>query len=209
MDLTIEQLLRQNPLIPVVTIADPVDAVPLATALVEGGIHIIEITLRSDAALSAIGEIRAALPSMTVGCGTVRGEADLDHAIDAGAHFAVSPGTPSTLLLAAARRHLPFLPAGCTPGEFMTLVDAGFTCIKFFPASAMGGITALAAFAGPLPEVSFCPSGGVNSDNFTDYLALKNVAAVSGSWIAPATCIASRDWKTITHNAADSLRRLQ
>lgn len=204
--MTIEALLRQNPVIPVVTIDDPADAVPLATALLEGGVTIIEVTLRSDAALAAIREIRSSLPGMTVGCGTIRGPADLEAAIDASAHFGVSPGTPRALLEFAVQCGLPFLPAASTPSEVMTLLQAGFNCIKFFPAAAMGGIAALSALAGPLPDALFCPSGGVNAENYRDYLRLDNVVSVSGSWIASSKAIKGKDWRSVT-DAAASLSR--
>lgn len=204
----IEPILAGHPVIPVVTVSDPDNAVALGRALLDGGIDIIEITLRSDAALAAIRAVADALPQMTVGAGTVRNKASLDASIAAGAAFAVSPGMTPVLLDAARHCELPFLPAGTTAGEIMSLLDAGFTTVKFFPAAAMGGTAALAALAGPLPEARFCPSGGVNGDNFVDYLRLGNVVSVSGSWLAPAAAVTDENWGEITRRAAEALGRI-
>lgn len=203
--LSIEPLLAQHPVVPVVTIADLRDAVPLASALADGGIHILEITLRSDAATEAIAAIRTALPETIVGAGTVKSKALLDAAMASGAQFAVAPGMTPALLDAAIACGLPFLPAASTASEIMTLLDAGFTAIKFFPAAAMGGTSALAALAGPLPEARFCPSGGVTGDNFMQYLQLKNVVSASGSWLAPSHVVKEKNWRAVTAQARRTL----
>lgn len=204
-DLTIDTILSQNPIVPVVTIGDVEDAVPLATALLEGGIRIIEVALRSDTALEAIQRISKTLPKMIVGAGTLKREEDFAAAVDVGADFVVSPGTTLALLEAATRYNLPFLPGAATPSEVMRLIHAGYRTQKFFPAAPMGGIDGIRSLAGPFPEVSFCPSGGVNADNFVDYLALDNVAAVSGTWMTPKSAIAQGDWQTITRLAIDAV----
>ena len=208
-DLTIDTILSQNPIVPVVTIVDAEDAIPLASALMEGGIRIIEVALRSDAALQAIQRIARAAPEMIVGAGTLKREEDFAAAVDAGAHFVVSPGTTLGLLEAASRYNLPFLPGAATPSEIMRLVHAGYRVQKFFPAATLGGIDGVKSLAGPFPEVSFCPSGGVNVDNFADYLALDNVTSISGTWLTPRDAVAKGQWQTITRLARDAVAALQ
>lgn len=207
--MTIERILAQHQVVPVVTIVRPQDAIPLASALVDGGIHILEVTLRSEGALDAIRTIAGALPEVTVGAGTVKSARDLDAAMAAGAQFAVAPGMTASLIEAAAACGLPFLPAASTASEVMTLLDAGFNFIKFFPAAAMGGTTTLAALAGPLPEARFCPSGGLTSSNFPEYLSLRNVVSVSGSWLAPSTAVKEKRWREITENTRTTLGKLE
>lgn len=206
--MSIEPLLLPNPVVPVVTLSDPADAVPLAAALAAGGIRLVEITLRSDAALEAIRAIATSLPQLTVGAGTVRNKTMLDAAIAAGAQFAVAPGMTPSLRDAAIACAIPFLPAAATASEIMALLDAGFTTVKFFPAAVMGGTGTLSALAGPLPEVKFCPSGGVTEENFLRYLALDNVISVSGSWLAPANVIREKRWDAITAKARQTLDRI-
>lgn len=206
--MTIESILAKHPIVPVVTIADVDTAVPLATALAEGGIDILEVTLRSAGALDAIGEIAHSLPHVTVGAGTVKSGRDLEAVVNAGAKFAVSPGTTPTLLEAAAARQLPFLPAASTATEVMVLLDAGFNVVKFFPAEAMGGTAALAALAGPLPDALFCPSGGISAANYCRYLSLDNVVSVSGSWLTPSSAVRGKRWREITDRARTSLAKL-
>jgi 2-dehydro-3-deoxyphosphogluconate aldolase/(4S)-4-hydroxy-2-oxoglutarate aldolase len=200
-------LLDVSPVIPVVTIEDPDQAVPVARALVAGGIPIIEVTLRSDRALEALAAIAADVPDILVGAGTVLTPQQADAAVQRGARFLVSPGASLRLL-----EHLVSLPVSVLPGvatvsEMLTALDHGLTELKFFPAGPSGGPSYLSAIAAPVPEARFCPTGGVTPDNMTDYLALRNVPAVGGSWLTPGSVLASRDWGQITALAEAALRR--
>lgn len=196
--LRIQDVMHGAPVIPVLVVRDLQVAQPLAEALLEGGLPYLEVTLRSDCALAAI-EAMAQLPGVVVGAGTVRSAADLLASAQAGAAFAVSPGLPPALL--EAPRPIPLLPGVMTPTEVMRASDAGFRALKLFPARAAGGVDALKAFAGPLPDVEFCPTGGVGEDDMARYLALPNVPCVGGSWLAPDDLIARRDWAAITERA--------
>lgn len=191
--MTIEEILALSPVMPVVTIADADHAVPMARALLAGGLRTIEITLRTPAALAAVAAIAKAAPEVVVGVGTVLTAQDLRHAAEAGATFAISPGTTLELLDAARHGPLPYLPAIATAGELMAGLDRGYTAFKFFPAAYAGGVGALRAFAGPFPGVRFCPTGGISLATAPDYLALPNVLCVGGSWVAPEAMIASGD----------------
>ena len=197
------------PVVPVVTIERVADAVPLARALLAGGLNVLEITLRTPAALDAVRAIVAELPGVTVGVGTVTKQLDVHHAVDAGADFLVSPGTPAALARALADAPVPALPGCATVSEAMTLAALGFPLLKFFPAEPSGGVRWLKAVAEPLPDIRFCPTGGVNGDNAASYLALGNVLAVGGSWVAPREAIAAGDFAGITARAraAAALRR--
>lgn len=197
--LSMHAILNAAPVMPVVTIEDVAQAVPLARALVAGGLPAVEVTLRSDAALDAIAAIARDVPDAIVGAGTVRCADDLRRAAEAGARFAVSPGlTPA---LAAADSPIPLLPGAATASEIMTAADAGFKYLKYFPAAASGGPAALQAFAAPFPDLFFCPTGGVKADTAADYLRLSNVLCVGGTWIAPADSIAAGNWRTIEDTA--------
>ena len=191
--MTIDEILALSPVMPVVTIADADHAVPMARALLAGGLRTIEITLRTPAALAAVAAIAKAAPEVAVGVGTVLTAQDLRHAAEAGATFAISPGTTLELLDAARHGPLPYLPAIATAGELMAGLDRGYTAFKFFPAAYAGGVGALRAFAGPFPGVRFCPTGGISLATAPDYLALPNVLCVGGSWVAPEAMIASGD----------------
>ena len=193
----IADLCRLAPVIPVIVIDRLADAVPLARALVEGGLPVLEVTLRTPVALDAIAAIRRDVQGAHVGVGTVLTGADLDRALAAGASFAVSPGATAALLQAARDRRVPFLPGAATASEVMTLREAGFSHLKFFPAEQAGGVPALKALAGPLADVRFCPTGGVGAGNAASYLALSNVMCVGGSWVAPAEAIRRADFDTI------------
>jgi 2-dehydro-3-deoxyphosphogluconate aldolase/(4S)-4-hydroxy-2-oxoglutarate aldolase len=197
------------PVIPVVTIERAADAVPLARALLAGGLSVVEITLRTPAALEAARAIIAEVEEMIVGIGTMMKPLDVTHAIDAGADFLVSPGTPANLAQALADAPVPALPGCTTVAEAMTLAALGFPVLKFFPAEPAGGVRWLNAVAEPLPEIRFCPTGGVNGDNAASYLALRNVLAVGGSWVAPTAAITAGDFAGITARArvAAALRR--
>lgn len=197
------------PVVPVVTIERAEHAVPLARALLAGGLNVVEITLRTPAALDAVRAIVAEVSGIVVGVGTVIRPIDVTHAIDAGADFLISPGTPAGLVQALADAPVPVLPGCATASEAMTLAAFGFPVLKFFPAEPSGGARWLKAVAEPLPEIRFCPTGGINGDNAASYLALRNVLAVGGSWVAPAEAIAAGDFAGITARAriAAALRK--
>ena len=190
-------IVTRGPLIPVLTIADPAHAAPLAEALLAGGVTVLEVTLRTPAALEAISEIVRTCPSATVGAGTIRDPDQLAAAIGAGAAFGVSPGTTARLAAAVAESDLPFLPGAATVSEVMALAERGFEVVKFFPAEASGGVATLEAWQAPMPDLRFCPTGGVTHDNAGRYLALASVPCVGGSWIAPARRVAAADWSGI------------
>ena len=200
--LTIFQVMDLAPVIPVLTIERIEDAVPLAKALVDGGLSALEITLRTNVALAAIKAIADAVPDAVPGVGTVTTPEDLSQARAAGARFAVSPGFAPDLVQAADQ--MPFLPGVATASEAMAAQRAGLQYLKFFPAEAMGGRPTLQALAGPFPRLTFCPTGGIGRDNAADYLALKNVRCVGGSWIAPNEAIAAGQWETITGLAREA-----
>jgi len=201
--------LLTSPVIPVVTIERAADAVPLARALLAGGLNVMEITLRTPAALEAVRAVIAEVDEIIVGVGTITKPLDVTHAIDAGADFLVSPGTPAGLAQAFADAPVPALPGCATASEAMTLAALGFPALKFFPAEPAGGLRWLNAVAEPLPDIKFCPTGGVSGDNAATYLALPNVLAVGGSWVAPTQAIAAGDFAGITARArtAAALRR--
>ena len=198
----IEDFLRLSPVMPVVTIEDAAIAPDLARAYVRGGLRVIEVTLRTPAALQAIEAIARAKIDIRVGAGTVLSVADLHAAANAGATFAISPGTTSTLLAAGTHSPIPYLPAVATASELMNGLAAGYRCFKFFPAGAAGGIPMLKSFAGPFPEARFCPTGGITQDTVRSYLELPNVLCAGGSWLSPADALATRDWVKIEALAA-------
>lgn len=193
----IERAMRLAPVIPVVVIDDARAAVPMARALVAGGVPAIEVTLRTAAALEAVRAIAAEVDGAVVGVGTVLGEADLRAACEAGARFAVSPGATARLLDAAEDVALPLLPGAATASEAMALLERGYRHLKFFPAVPAGGAKLLAAWAGPLPQLRFCPTGGIGAASALDFLALPNVLCVGGSWLTPADKLGSGDWAGI------------
>ncbi|MQY23888.1 bifunctional 4-hydroxy-2-oxoglutarate aldolase/2-dehydro-3-deoxy-phosphogluconate aldolase [Nocardia macrotermitis] len=190
------------PVVPVVVLDDPDRAVPLARALLDGGVGVIEITLRTNAALPAIDAIASEVPEMVVGAGTLITALQIEAAAAAGAQFLVSPGATPQLLDALADTGLPYLPGVATISEVLTVLDRGVTEMKFFPAESSGGTTALRAFAGPLPQVRFCPTGGITPATAPDYLSLPNVGCVGGSWLTPAAALAADDWSRIRALAA-------
>jgi 2-dehydro-3-deoxyphosphogluconate aldolase/(4S)-4-hydroxy-2-oxoglutarate aldolase len=194
------------PVIPVIVLERAADAVPLARALLAGGLPVIEVTLRTDAALEAIRAIAREVPQAIVGAGTVLGRADLDAARDAGARFAVSPGATPELLAAGRQCGLPLLPGAMTPSEVIAAVAAGYDTLKLFPAAQAGGVDMLKALAGPFPHVRFCPTGGISLASAPEYLALPNVCCVGGSWIAPPASIRAADWASITRLALQARR---
>jgi len=189
------------PVIPVVVLEDAVMAVPLARALVAGGLKVIEVTLRTGAAMDAIERIAGEVEDAIVGAGTVLSKGQLVASARAGARFIVSPGVNSDLLKAAQDSPVPFLPGAATASEVMQLMDMGYTMQKFFPAEPAGGIAYLKALASPLPAVSFCPTGGISEKNAGAYLALPNVVCVGGSWVTPKDALGRGDWARVTELA--------
>jgi 2-dehydro-3-deoxyphosphogluconate aldolase/(4S)-4-hydroxy-2-oxoglutarate aldolase len=181
--MTVEELVSLAPVVPVVVIEDVEDAVPLAEALVRGGLPAIEVTLRTPAALGAIERIAAEVEGAVVGAGTVTTSQQVEQALAAGARFLVSPGATPALLDALQASGVPFLPGTATASDMVALLERGITHAKLFPAEVVGGIKALKAFAGPFPQLRFCPTGGINASNAADYLAQPNVVCVGGSWM--------------------------
>lgn len=201
-------LLDLAPVVPVVVLRDLDTAVPLARALVAGGLPVLEITLRTPEGLAAIERIADQVPGAVVGAGTVLMPADATAAVRAGARFLVSPGAPPRLLDALADSGVAALPGAATATEVMALVERGFTEVKLFPAAEVGGAALLRALAGPLPDVRFCPTGGITAANAPAYLALPNVACVGGTWLTPADAVAAGDWARVEDlaRAAAALR---
>ncbi len=202
----IETTMRLAAVIPVVVIHDARVAVAMARALVAGGTPAIEVTLRTPAALEAVRAIAAEVEGAMVGVGTVLGERDLQAALQAGAKFAVSPGVSPRLLDAADDSALPLLPGAATASELMTLLERGYRHLKFFPAVPAGGAKLLGAWAGPLPQVRFCPTGGISLNSAPEFLALPNVLCVGGSWLTPADRLAAGDWAGIELLAREAAR---
>jgi 2-dehydro-3-deoxyphosphogluconate aldolase / (4S)-4-hydroxy-2-oxoglutarate aldolase len=198
----IRALLAQNRVVPVIVIERIEDAVPLARALVAGGIRALEITLRTPAALEAARRIKDEVEGALVGLGTVTRAADLDAADALGAAFAVSPGATANLLKAAATRRTPLLPGVATASDLMQALEHGVDAVKFFPAVPAGGIAAVKALAGPFPDVRFCPTGGIGPDTAAQWLAVPVVSAIGGSWLAPADVVKAGRWADITALAA-------
>ncbi|MHA1523988.1 MAG: bifunctional 4-hydroxy-2-oxoglutarate aldolase/2-dehydro-3-deoxy-phosphogluconate aldolase [Alphaproteobacteria bacterium] len=207
--INVDNILAGVPVIPVLTIERVEDAAPLATALVEGGLPVVEVTLRTDQALAAISVIAAQVPGAVVGAGTVLTPANLVDAVMAGAKFAVSPGTTPALAEAAISATVPFIPAGATASEMMVLAELGFETIKFFPAEQSGGTAMLRGVGGPLAHLTFVPTGGIGAGNARAYLDLGNVSAVGGSWVAPNILIDVGDWAGITALAREAVAQLK
>lgn len=201
------RLCQLAPVIPVLVVADAARAADLAAALVEGGLPVLEVTLRTPAALDVIRAM-SQVPGGHVGAGTVLTPDDVKRARDAGASFAVSPGATETLIRACEDEGLALLPGAATASEAMRLAEIGYDMLKFFPAEAAGGVKALKSLAGPLPHISFCPTGGVTPQSAPDYLSAPNVICVGGSWIAPDADVAAGHWAAITERAkaAQTLR---
>ncbi len=198
----IAAIAARAPVIPVLTIETAETAVPLARALVRGGLPVLEITLRTAVALEALRIIVDEVPEAIVGAGTVLDPVQLDQVQRAGARFAVSPGCTEVLARAARSSGIPFLPGVQTVSEAMTLAEHGFGILKFFPADAAGGLTWIKAVGAPLSGLRFCPTGGVTAETAPAYLALPNVACVGGSWVAPRVAVATGDWQSVERLAA-------
>ena len=198
---TVKKILESTSVIPVIVIRNLEDAVPLAKALVEGGLHVLEVTLRTNVAIEAIKLIKQEIPNALVGSGTVVDTDTLEQSLDVGVDFLVSPGSNNQLLSAARSNNAPLLAGVSTASEVMNLQANGYNCMKFFPAAAAGGTAMLRAIGGPLPDALFCPTGGINLHTAPDYLALDNVACVGGSWMLDKQLIASKKWSEITRLA--------
>lgn len=202
--LTALDVMRDAPVIPVIVLDDVAQAVPLARALVAGGIRMLEVTLRTSAALACIQAIAREVPEAVVGAGTVRSAADAEAAREAGARFAVSPGFTVAVGRACRDLGLPLLPGVATGSEIMQAQEEGYTQLKFFPAMQAGGVAILKAWSGPFGEVMFCPTGGVSAAHAGELLALPNVTCVGGSWLTPAASVAAGDWDRITALAREA-----
>jgi 2-dehydro-3-deoxyphosphogluconate aldolase/(4S)-4-hydroxy-2-oxoglutarate aldolase len=194
----LDSLLADTPVVPVLVIDSVATALPLARALVDGGLRVLEITLRTPAALDVIRALAAEVEGAVIGAGTVLTAGQYADAERAGARFVVSPGTTDALLAAAAASAVPFLPGAATASEVMRLLEQGYRSLKFFPAEPAGGVAYLAALAAPLPEARFCPTGGIDAAKARAYLSLPNVLCVGGSWVAPKDALAAGDWPRIT-----------
>jgi 2-dehydro-3-deoxyphosphogluconate aldolase/(4S)-4-hydroxy-2-oxoglutarate aldolase len=197
-------LASHGPVIPVIVLQRVADAVPLAEALLAGGVKVLEVTMRTPVALDCIAAIARALPEAVVGAGTIRSAADAQAALDAGSRFAVSPGYTSEVGAACRRIGLPLLPGVATASEVMAAQADGLSFLKFFPATAAGGIPLLKALAGPFPDVVFCPTGGISVETAPQFLALSNVKVCGGSWLTPADAVAAGDWARITRLAREA-----
>ncbi|WQZ81432.1 bifunctional 4-hydroxy-2-oxoglutarate aldolase/2-dehydro-3-deoxy-phosphogluconate aldolase [Helicobacter pylori] len=192
------EILQISPIVPVVVIENIKDAVPLAQSLIEGGIPIIEVTLRSSCALEAIELIAKNAPKMRVGAGTILNSTQLEQAQNRGAEFLISPGLTIKLLEHAKKKDIPLIPGVSSSSEVMQALELGYNALKFFPAEYCGGVKLLNAFNGPFKGVKFCPTGGISADNMRSYLNLENVLCVGGSWLTPKDLIQNKEWDKIT-----------
>ncbi|RVY30052.1 bifunctional 4-hydroxy-2-oxoglutarate aldolase/2-dehydro-3-deoxy-phosphogluconate aldolase [Helicobacter pylori] len=192
------EVLQISPIVPVVVIENIKDAVPLAQSLIEGGIPIIEVTLRSSCALEAIELIAKNVPEMRVGAGTILNLTQLEQAQNRGAEFLISPGLTPSLLEHAKKKDMPLIPGVSSSSEVMQALELGYNTLKFFPAEYCGGVKLLNAFNGPFKGVKFCPTGGISADNMRSYLNLENVLCVGGSWLTPKNLIQNKEWDKIT-----------
>lgn len=199
------EVLQISPIIPVVVIENIKDAVPLAQSLIEGGIQIIEVTLRSSCALEAIELIAKNVPKMRVGAGTILNPTQLEQAQNRGAEFLISPGLTIKLLEYAKKKDMPLIPGVSSSSEVMQALELGYNALKFFPAEYCGGVKLLNAFNGPFKGVKFCPTGGISADNMHSYLNLENVLCVGGSWLTPKNLIQNKEWDKITEICKRSL----
>jgi 2-dehydro-3-deoxyphosphogluconate aldolase/(4S)-4-hydroxy-2-oxoglutarate aldolase len=205
----IEEIIKISPIIPVVAIENKEDAIPLAEALIKGGINIMEVTLRTSDALQAIELIAQNVPEMCVGAGTVCDEIQLEQTLDVKSKFVFSPGISPELIRSAYDNSIPFIPGVATPSEVMRASNHGIRHCKLFPASVVGGVDLLKAYQGPFEHMKFCPTGGVNLDNMNEYLTLDNVFCVGGTWIATKKLIAQKKFDTITDLTKEALDNIK
>ncbi|MDO6680457.1 MULTISPECIES: bifunctional 4-hydroxy-2-oxoglutarate aldolase/2-dehydro-3-deoxy-phosphogluconate aldolase [unclassified Shewanella] len=203
-----QDIFKRSPIVPVMVINKIEHAVPLAKALVAGGISVLEVTLRTECALEAIALIAKEVPEALVGAGTILNELQLQQAVDAGSQFIITPGATVDLLKAAKRGNVPLIPGVASISEVMAGMELGYTHFKFFPAEASGGVNALKAFSGPLANIRFCPTGGITPTSYKNYLALANVDCIGGSWIAPTDAMEQEDWGRITQLCKDAIGAL-
>ncbi|MEX2365328.1 MAG: bifunctional 4-hydroxy-2-oxoglutarate aldolase/2-dehydro-3-deoxy-phosphogluconate aldolase [Pseudohongiellaceae bacterium] len=208
-DISPGEIFAMGPIVPVLVIHNIDDALPIATALLEGGIKVLEITLRTTSALAIISKLVQELPEAVTGAGTVTNVETLKMARDAGARFLISPGLTPRLLYTAHKGSVPLIPGIATISELMAGIDNDFNCFKFFPAGTNGGPAALKAIAGPFPDITFCPTGGINPDNINAYLQLENVACVGGSWLVTPEIVAAKNWPEITRRTKEILSTIQ
>lgn len=201
------EILQTGPVIPVIVIDRLEDAVPMAKALLAGGVRVLEVTLRTAVAIEAIRAISNEVPEAIVGAGTVLTPEELKQVADAGGIFALSPGLTPALLDAANNGSMGFIPGIATASELMTGMEMGYNVFKFFPAETAGGIKAVKSIGGPFPECTFCPTGGISPANYRGYLALENVACVGGSWLVPGDAVRNGDWQRITDLAGEAVTR--
>ena len=199
------EIFAAGPVVPVLVINDVEKAVPLAKALMAGGIKVLEVTLRTPVAIDVISTIAKEVPDALIGAGTVTNAQQLKAVTDAGAKFAISPGMTADLLKAGMAGDIPLIPGISSTSDLMKGKDAGYTHMKFFPAEASGGVKAIKSISGPFPDVTFCPTGGIGPGNYKEYLALPNVKCVGGSWVAPDDAINEGDWDRITQLAKDAV----
>ncbi len=209
MSLNAQQILHMAPVVPVIVINDLSEAVPLARALLKGGIPVLEVTLRTSQGLEAIKRIQEEVEGVVVGAGTVTSTQQLEKALTAGSEFIITPGLTPSLLDAGADCGVPFMPGIATVGEMMCCLEKGLDTLKFFPAEANGGAPALKAISGPFPDVSFCPTGGIGPHNLADYLALKSVISVGGSWLTPEKMLSEGNWEGITDLANEACQLVE
>lgn len=202
---TSAEIFNQGPVVPVLVIEHLEDALPIAEALLKGGINVLEVTLRTPAAMAIIEAIAKALPEAFVGAGTVTNRQQLAAVTEAGAKFAISPGLTADLLQAGSEGSIPLIPGVSNISDLMKANDAGYDHLKFFPAEAAGGVKALKSIAGPFPSTVFCPTGGIGPNNYKEYLALPNVQCVGGSWLAPVDVIEEKKWHIISELAAKAI----
>lgn len=202
----IETMKAAYPVMPVLAVSDVADAIPLANALKKGGLTVLEVTLRTPAAMDVIKAMKT-VEGLMVGAGTVTTVEQLEELQAIGADFAISPGATKTLLEAGQKLDIAFLPAIATVSEMMTAMEFGYSQFKFFPAEAIGGASALKSFSGPFPNVRFCPTGGISPENYQDYLKLPNVECVGGSWVVPKKALIEKDWDYITQLAEQACQK--
>ncbi len=198
---TAAQVMTATPVVPVIVVDSAEQAVNLGKALVAGGVPVLEVTMRTEAALEAITALRKEVPDAIVGAGTVCSREQYVQAVEAGAQFIISPGATPDLLKVGKEYDIPYLPAVATISDILLGMEYGYDHFKFFPAEVNGGVKALKAFGGPLPQIRFCPTGGIGANNFKDYLALDNVLCVGGSWIVPTDLVRAGKWDEITELA--------